>query len=83
MSQMGQTRTCSDSRPNVRFAPQLQTYRIIVRMSEKCQEPTYAVQHSERCYSIISSAVAISDWGTVRPNILAVWWLMTSSNLDA
>ena len=32
-------------------------------------------------YSITSSAVAISDWGTVRPSILAVWWLTTSSNL--
>jgi hypothetical protein len=32
-------------------------------------------------YSITSSAVASSDGGMVRPSILAVWALMTSSNL--
>jgi len=32
-------------------------------------------------HSITSSAVASSDAGTVSPSILAVWWLMTSSNL--
>jgi hypothetical protein len=34
-------------------------------------------------YSITSSAVARSEGGTVRPSILAVWWLMTSSNFVA
>src|SRR5262249_46830897 len=33
-------------------------------------------------HSITSSAVASSDGGTVRPSILAVSWLMTSSNFD-
>src|SRR5262249_12441234 len=32
-------------------------------------------------HSITSSARASSDGGTVMPSILAVWWLMTSSNL--
>ena len=32
-------------------------------------------------HSITSSAVASSVGGTVRPSILAVWALMTSSNL--
>ena len=32
-------------------------------------------------YSITSSAKASSEGGTVRPSILAVWWLITSSNL--
>jgi hypothetical protein len=34
-------------------------------------------------YSITSSAIASSDGGTVMPSILAVWALMTKSNLDA
>jgi hypothetical protein len=34
-------------------------------------------------HSITSSARASSDGGTVRPSILAVWALMTSSNLLA
>src|SRR4051794_4378401 len=34
-------------------------------------------------HSITSSALASSVVGTVRPSILAVWALMTSSNLDA
>ena len=34
-------------------------------------------------HSITSSARASSVGGTVRPSILAVWALMTSSNLDA
>jgi hypothetical protein len=36
-----------------------------------------------RSYSITSSARASSVGGTARPSILAVWWLMTSSNFDA
>jgi hypothetical protein len=31
----------------------------------------------------LSTANASSIGGTVRPSILAVWWLMTNSNLDA
>jgi hypothetical protein len=34
-------------------------------------------------HSITSSARASSVGGTVRPSALAVWWLMTSSNLLA
>ena len=34
-------------------------------------------------YSITSSAMASNDGGTAMPSILAVWSLMTSSNLDA
>src|SRR6202163_1761476 len=34
-----------------------------------------------RTYSITSSAMARSDDGTVRPSIVAVWALMTNSNL--
>jgi hypothetical protein len=34
-------------------------------------------------YSITSSATASSLSGTMRPNVLTVWWLITSSNLDA
>jgi hypothetical protein len=34
-------------------------------------------------YSITSSAITSRDGGTSRPNILAVWVLMTSSNFDA
>src|SRR6476659_10818083 len=34
-----------------------------------------------QCYSITSSARASSVGGTVSPSILAVWALMTSSNL--
>src|SRR5262249_61904934 len=34
-------------------------------------------------HSITSSAATSSLSGTVRPSILAVWWLMTSSNLLA
>ena len=37
--------------------------------------------NSRRLHSITSSARASSDGGTVRPSILAVWALMTSSNL--
>jgi hypothetical protein len=33
-------------------------------------------------YSITSSASASSLSGTVRPSILAVWWLITSSIFD-
>jgi hypothetical protein len=41
------------------------------------------VQQTEQAYSITSSAVASSVDGTVRPNVLAVSALMTSSNLLA
>src|SRR5262245_53805235 len=34
-------------------------------------------------HSIIVSAMASSEGGTVRPSIRAVWWLITSSNLSA
>ena len=44
------------------------------RAAEQCDE--LAAPHS-----ITSSAVASSVGGTVMPSILAVWWLMTSSNL--
>ena len=37
--------------------------------------------NSRRSHSITSSARASSDGGTARPSILAVWALMTSSNL--
>ena len=50
--------------------------------SAMCHKPTYAVQQKVP-YSITSSAVASSVGGTVRPSILAVSWLMTSSNLLA
>src|SRR5262245_66287959 len=36
----------------------------------------------ERLYSITSSARASSVGGTCRPSMRAVWWLMTSSNID-
>src|SRR6266540_4759802 len=38
---------------------------------------------STAAYSITSSAVARRDAGTLRPSTLAVWALMTSSNLLA
>ena len=34
-------------------------------------------------HSITSSARARSDGGMARPNVLAVWWLITNSNLMA
>src|SRR5262249_6332773 len=43
-----------------------------------------AAEHPNDCaaiHSITSSARASSLSGTVRPRILAVWWLMTSSSL--
>src|SRR5712691_9665331 len=53
----------------------------------------YIKKHGERAaeqsdelapsHSITSSAVASSVGGTVRPSILAVWWLMIRSNFDA
>src|SRR5262245_29472204 len=39
--------------------------------------------NKQHCYSITSSARARSDGGTVRPSVLAVWALMTSSILLA
>ena len=39
--------------------------------------------NKQHLYSITSSATASSDGGTVMPSILAVWALMTKSNLDA
>ena len=48
--------------------------------SEKCQQETHA-PHKRHSYSITSSARASSVGGTMRPSILAVLRLMTSSNL--
>ena len=45
--------------------------------------PASPAMNSRRSHSITSSALASSVVGTVRPSILAVWALMTSSNLDA
>src|ERR1700730_3131898 len=45
-----------------------------------CQLRTHAAQQ-DASYSITSSAVASNCGGTVRPSIVAVWELMTSSNL--
>ena len=45
--------------------------------------PPSSVMNSRRSHSITSSARASRVGGTARPSILAVWALMTSSNLLA
>jgi hypothetical protein len=68
-------------RLNVRFAPPKADLNASSR--HVAQVPKAAVsRRSNRCsYSITSSAVASNLSGTVRPSILAVEALMTSSNL--
>ena len=51
-----------------------------VAMSQRCQQETYASQQIAS-YSITSSARATSVGGTTRPRALAVFILITSSNL--
>ena len=51
------------------------------RIDAECQIRTHAPQQIGYFYSITSSARASSVGGTVSPSILAVWALMTSSNL--
>jgi hypothetical protein len=53
---------------------------VIAGVRKPAQEATYAVQQVA-IYSITSSAVASSAGGMVRPSVLPVWALMTSSNL--
>jgi hypothetical protein len=54
-------------------------------IAASCQDRTHAPQQKAsfgwRTYSITSSAMARSDGGTVRSSIVAVWALMTNSNL--
>ena len=45
--------------------------------------PIADIARANASYSITSSAMASSDGGTAMPSILAVWALMTKSNLDA
>ena len=47
-----------------------------------CPQPD-SCSAAKLAHSITSSAIASSDGGTVRPSTLAVWRLMTSSNLLA
>ena len=62
---------------------------VAARMSEARDEPianwiaANDICETAMIYSITSSAATSNLLGTVRPSILAVWWLMTSSNFDA
>jgi hypothetical protein len=64
--------------------------RPILCTAAKCREvPKPAVSRcsnmscaERQSYSITSSASASSLSGTVRPSVLAVWWLITSSIFD-
>ena len=60
-------------------------YRWANNALDRLPATNAAKQRDERApfHSITSSAVASSLSGTVRPSILAVWVLMTSSNFDA
>src|SRR5262249_47566376 len=59
---------------------QKQTSLTAITMSALCQKQTFCTAVELR-YSITSSAVAISDCGTVRPSALAVLRLIMKSNL--
>jgi len=49
----------------------------------RCGDEMMRIMLYEAAYSITSSAAVNSVGGKVRRSILAVWWLMTSSNLLA
>src|SRR5215471_7090238 len=92
MSALGQKRTSDDHLGYVRFAPESGHWRVGHRMSALCQKRTFAGEPrhvrfvpeadiSWACYSITSSARAISCRGTSMPSVLAVLRLMISSTL--
>src|SRR5258707_8596375 len=60
------------------LCPRKQTSRYARGMSVSCHKRTHAPQQN---YSITSSARTSMEGGTVRPSALAVFMLITSSNL--
>src|ERR1035437_5352473 len=60
--------------------PRKPTFIVRDGMSQRCQQETHAPQQTAS-YSITSSAIASSVFGTARPSALAVLRLMTHSNL--
>jgi hypothetical protein len=77
---MGHKRTLGVVR--LMSAPRKRTWFSTVAMSALCQKQTYAVQQITT-YSITSSAIAMTPDGIVSPSALAVFRLMTNSNLEA
>ena len=64
----------------VRFRPNKQTPAGRVECDGVCHKETYAVQQTAS-YSITSSALTSSVFGTLKPSAFAVLRLMTNSNL--
>jgi len=77
MSALGQKRTCAAQKAMSALTPK----------ADMCGAPAHVrfvpIADIDQIYSITSSARASSAGGIVNPKILAVWTLITSSNLEA